>query len=176
MKHFKSVPPEITEAFDGAFRIGDITVTPIPLSHDSNFCFGYTFERGAAKISIATDLGFIDDDVIAKMEHSQIVLLESNHDITQLNNNKKYSPFLKRRILGATGHLSNPQCAAAVYKLYQSGLTQVVLAHLSRENNSPNTAYTTVCEFLKRNGVTEGEDIWVDVALQDTVGRVFQTE
>ncbi|MCL2755627.1 MAG: MBL fold metallo-hydrolase [Firmicutes bacterium] len=162
--------------FNSPFMIGDITIDYFPVSHDSEFCFGYTFENNGAKISFATDIGWVCDKVLSKMAGSQIVMLESNHDTIKLSNNVKYPYWLKKRIACDTGHLSNLACGAATYKLHQLGCEQVILAHLSAENNSPSLAYSVVRDFLAKKGVVEGVDISIDVATQNEVGRMFCIE
>ena len=162
--------------FDGSFQIGDITVDFFPVPHDSRFCFGYTFTCGKHKISLATDLGRISDAIIERMNGSQIVMLECNHDIMKLQHNKRYPTVLKQRIMGSHGHLSNPSCALAVYRLAKMGVGQVILAHLSGENNSPALAYSFVRDFLGQRGVIEGRDIYIDVAHQDTPSVLFHLD
>ena len=162
-----------TTAFSQSVEIGDITVTAFPVPHDSQYCFGYTFSYGEAKIAYATDLGVCNSDVIDKMAGSQIVLLESNHDTTKLANNVKYPSFLKRRIAGNHGHLSNVACATAVLRLACLGTKQVVLAHLSEENNSPTLAHRVVADFLQKQGLQENLDIKIHVAQQDEVGEML---
>jgi phosphoribosyl 1,2-cyclic phosphodiesterase len=173
---FSFVPNEHIETFNGGFQIGDITVNYFNVPHDSRFCFGYSFLCGGAKISLATDLGRIGDEIIAQMSGSQIVMLECNHDLLRLTGNKKYPLILKRRITSPHGHLSNPASALAIYKLAQMGVGQIILAHLSEQNNSPTLAFETVRNFLANKGVIEGRDIWIDVATQDKVGLPFSAE
>jgi len=162
--------------FDKAFYVGNIFVDYFPVPHDSMFCFGYSFAVGDAKISVATDLGVATDETLFKMANSQIVLLECNHDLVKLSNNTKYPSWLKRRISGNRGHLSNIACGDAISKLAGLGVQQVILAHLSSENNSPTLAYSTVKDFLAKKGLIEGQDISIDIALQDKVSNVFQVD
>ena len=173
---FASVPREQISTFGNCFQIGDITVDFFPLPHDSKFCFGYTFRKDDAKISIATDLGRTTPDMIAKMAGSQIVLIESNHDLGKLSRNTKYPSWLKRRVSGSSGHLSNTAASLAVLELAKQNVQQVVLVHLSEENNSPNLAYTVIRDFLATKGIEEGVDISIDVAAQHEIGLLFQVD
>ena len=161
---------------DDGLTIGDIHVEYFHVPHDSQFCFGYTFRVGDRKISLATDIGHCSDMVLQKMAGSQIVLLESNHCLEKLEQNVKYPLWLKRRIVGQKGHLSNNACGVASFKLWQLGVQQVILAHLSKENNSASIAYSTVSDFLARKGLQEGVDIFIDVATQDEIGNLFVVE
>lgn len=158
------------------FVIGDIKVTPFELPHDSNKNLGYSFEHNNKKISIATDLGFVSIDTFNHLKHSTICYLESNHDEEKLMKNEKYTPALKRRILSQVGHLSNKDCAKTIVNLALTGTKQVVLCHLSEENNSPMLAYSTVKQVLLENDIIEGTHIAVDVAMQHTVGSLFKLD
>lgn len=175
---FGSLPPHKIRFFGGhthtCFEIGDITVDHFPVSHDSRFCFGYTFTKDTAKISIATDLGRITECIIDKMANSQIVMLESNHDILKLTHNTKYPAILKRRITSSNGHLSNAASSLAIYELAKRNVQQFILAHLSEQNNSPHLAYSFVCDFLAKKGLVEGVDISIDVAEQDKPSMIFE--
>jgi len=170
---FQYLPNDRINHFGSEFQIGDITVDFFPVPHDSQFCFGYNFKQDDVKISLATDLGRMTDDILKSMSDSQIVLLECNHDLLKLSHNRKYPHFLKRRITSSRGHLSNPCCALAIYQLATCGVNQFILAHLSEENNSPTLAYNFVRDFLQTHGIIEGQDVWIDVALQNEIGNLF---
>jgi phosphoribosyl 1,2-cyclic phosphodiesterase len=180
MKVFKQFigefPTELLSTFNGRVDIGDIAVDCFPVPHDSKFCFGYAFTKGDCKISLATDLGQASRETIGKMSNSQIVMLECNHDMLKLHNNAKYPAWLKRRISGSFGHLSNSACSLAVYELVKLGVQQVILAHLSEENNTPTLAYSVVRDFLTAKGIAEGVDIAIDIAHQHKVGTVYQID
>ena len=91
------------------------------------------------------------------------VLLESNHDVRMLENGGYPYP-LKRRILSDTGHLSNENCSLFAKELVESGVTRIVLGHLSRENNTPILAYQTTKAALDIMGASEGKDYILKVA------------
>lgn len=160
-------------SFGKPFCIGDISINFFEVPHDSDFCFGYTFENDSAKISLATDIGHINPRIIEAMANSQIAVLESNHDLAKLSANVKYPVILKRRISGSHGHLSNTAASLAIYELVKANVGQIILAHLSEQNNSPTLAYTFVRDFLARKGIKEGIDISIDVALQHEIGRLY---
>ena len=155
-------------------KIGDIQIDFFPLPHDSKFCFGYTFQNADCKIGLATDLGAAPNHILQKLAGSQIVLIEANHDLVRLQHNVRYSAWLKQRIASGTGHLSNIATGVAAYHLAQHGTAQIILAHLSKENNSPALAYNVVKNFLEERGLKEGIDISIDVATQDEIGQVYQ--
>lgn len=155
------------------FFIKDITISSFILPHDSNFCVGYSLYTGTKKITVATDLGFISQDTLNNLSGSDILFLESNHDEELLKRNVKYTAQLKKRILSNHGHLSNVACGEALSNLVRTGVKQVVLCHLSEENNTPDLAYNTVKTILKRRGIVEGEHVCVDVAFQNQIGTIF---
>lgn len=126
------------------------------------FCLYY--KNSASKVSIVTDLGKLNDNLMQQIASSQLVYLEANYDKTMLANGIKYSFALKRRIAGPNGHLSNDDSAKAIKFLAESGSRQIVLSHLSKENNTPRLAYEYICNELSRQGIEEGVDIRIDVA------------
>ncbi len=149
--------------FDGDFELQDLTISPVEVPHDVK-CFGFSFSQGNKKISVVTDLGHTTDKIIHSISGSQIVYLEANYDKEKLFNGTKYPLSLKRRIDGPNGHLSNNASAMAVERLAMSGTRQIILSHLSKENNSPDLAYNFVCTELKKDGIIEGQDVRIDVA------------
>ena len=119
------------------FSLGDMTVLPFAIPHDANDPVGYRIYGGQRSIATATDLGHFSKDVRAHIAGSDLVLLESNHDPEMLSQNTHYTAALKRRILGRNGHLSNESCAQALVELVETGVRNVILGHLSGENNTP---------------------------------------
>jgi len=162
------------QTFNKPFYIGDININFFEVPHDSKFCFGYTFENENTKASIATDIGHITTDIIQAMANSKIAVIECNHDLAKLSANVKYPVVLKRRVSGSLGHLSNTAASLAIYELAKTNVEQIILAHLSEQNNSPTLAFSFVRDFLARKGLTEGVDISIDVALQDQIGRLYE--
>ena len=88
--------------------------------------------------------------------------------------NPHYSLYLKQRILGSHGHLSNDASAQALLALYETGVRQVLLGHLSGENNTPELALQTATEKLAAAGVRINEDIGLGIAWRDRVSRRFE--
>lgn len=141
------------------FIVGDLQVSNFPLSHDAEYCTGYSFMENTKKVSILTDLGCSNDEILSKIQGSVLVYLEANHDVDMLKNNVSYPFILKQRILGKHGHLSNNQAAEVILSLVQSGTKQIMLSHLSTENNTPDLAYGSICAYLKERGIEEGKHI-----------------
>lgn len=149
---------------DFNFAIKDITVSTVPLPHDVKRCTGYTFKECEKKISIITDLGHTNSEILQNLAGSSLVFLEANHDKKMLLENSHYPATLKQRILGMRGHLSNQDCAEAIVWLAQMGCKQIVLSHLSTENNTPEFAYQYIKNYLSECGIIEGKNIKIDVA------------
>lgn len=161
---FKKTPSKNRRFYEtDGFRLRDINVKAVPLPHDVP-CFGYVFENNDGKISILTDIGHTNERILESVRGSQLVYLESNYDKDMLAANLKYPPALKRRISGGHGHISNREAAYMIRALVATGTRQVVLSHLSQENNTPTLAYTYISEFLKEYGIIEGVHVKIDVA------------
>ena len=155
------------------FYLGSVGVVPFSVPHDAADPVGYRLYGGGMSVSTATDLGYFSDEVWSNVAGSTLVLLESNHDPDMLRANPRYTAALKARILGDHGHLSNQACAQALLRLIAAGTSDVILGHLSGENNTPTLARKTSGQALEREGVREGEDVRLQVALRDEVGSVF---
>ena len=136
-------------------------------------CLGFSVFSQNAKFSIATDLGCCPENIISCLKKSDIVLLEANHDENLLVNNPKYPVVLKKRILSNKGHLSNIACAEVIARLVGE-TSQIVLGHLSEENNSPLLAYNTIKSQLAKKGIVEGKNIFIDVAYQHKMSNIFE--
>lgn len=155
---------------DVEFEIGSIGVRPFSIPHDAADPVGYNFFFGEKKLSLATDIGKMNDNVMNNLKGSLAVLLESNHDVVMLQNGR-YPAYLKRRILGDFGHLSNSDAAKCVLELIKSGTYHIMLGHLSQENNTPTAAYTTTKNYLEENGVILDKDATLAVAQRFEVSR-----
>lgn len=145
------------------FEIGTIGVRPFSIPHDAIDPVGYNFFFGEKKLSIATDIGKMTDNVFDHLKGSLAVLLESNHDVDMLKNGR-YPAILKRRILSDIGHLSNIDAAKTVYSLVNSGTTHFMLGHLSNENNTPTAAYMETKNYLEQKDVVLDKDATLSVA------------
>ena len=170
-----TVEPALHREFENneSFFIGDLSVFPYSISHDAADPVGYRVYYGGRSMATATDIGMFTQSVLEALSGTDIVLLESNHDIDMLHANEHYSARLKTRILGRKGHLSNEACGEALWQLYQTGVCHAVLGHLSRENNTPELAMQTVCMAMQAHGLEVGRDIRVDMAWRDHVGSIY---
>jgi len=154
------------------FYIGSIDVTPFPTPHDAAEPVGYTFETGGAKLAIATDLGSVRDSWYKYIVGSDAVILESNYDPGMLQMGP-YPYDLKKRIMGRHGHLSNEDAREVAVALAESGTTQIILGHLSKENNYPALALQCTEIGLRVAGIETGEAVRVMVASRDGNSGMF---
>ncbi len=150
----------------------DMFIKPFKTSHDAIDSCGYTVcTADNRRVGICTDLGYVSDEVESALLGSDLVLIESNHDVRMLENGS-YPYALKRRVLSERGHLSNDDCARQVGKLLNGGTTRFFLGHLSRENNVPELAYQTSKSVLTQLGAVCDYDYTLCVAPRDNNGKV----
>ena len=152
----KRVKPELSESIDyippdGGLCVGDVRITAFPTPHDASASFGYRIE-GSEVFAFATDTGHISDELLQGLQGADTVVIEANHDKVMLKNGP-YPPFLKQRVLSKHGHLSNDDCAKLACLLADSGTRQIILGHLSQQNNTPEVAETAVSEALSGRNV-----------------------
>lgn len=151
-------------------NVAGMTVKPFATSHDCAESVGYIIETpDNRKLAIATDTGCITDEMATALKGSDVVVIESNHDVNMLLNGV-YPYMLKRRILSDCGHLSNETCAEFLPKLVRSGSTRFLLAHLSQENNMPQIALQSARCSLQQYNMKENTDYTIDVAREATNG------
>lgn len=158
------------------FFIGDLALYPFTIPHDAADPVGYRVFYGGRSVATATDMGYMKKGVLKTLSGTDVLLLESNHDPDLLMQNPRYSLYLKQRILGNHGHLSNEASASALLELCGTGVRQVLLGHLSAENNTPELALSTAADTLSRAGVRLNEEISVGLAWRDRVSRKFEIE
>ena len=129
---------------DEHFQIGDLDILPFRISHDAAEPVAYRVAHEEHTVAVCTDLGYYDDYIIEHLKGLQAVLLESNHDINMLQVGS-YPYYLKQRILGNRGHLSNENAGKLLSEILNDDMNTVMLGHLSKENNYEELAYETVC-------------------------------
>ena len=132
------------------FTLGGIEVTAFHTSHDTDESVGYCFFAGA-RFGYCTDTGCVTPAMLRCLPGVDAAVIESNHDEMLLRYGS-YPYHLKRRVLSERGHLSNEDSARLAEKLCSAGMTKLILAHLSRENNRPELALQTVGMHLDKMG------------------------
>ncbi|MDR0531303.1 MAG: MBL fold metallo-hydrolase [Oscillospiraceae bacterium] len=142
----------------GGVEVNGLFVRHFRTSHDGAEPCGYSCEaEDGERFAVATDTGILTDETRRALLGCGTVLLESNHEVTMLQNGP-YPYWLKRRILSDTGHLSNAACAELLSPLLQSGTCRFFLGHLSRENNTPALAEATALAAFAAVGARAGID------------------
>lgn len=142
----------------------DFGVSFFKTSHDCPGSGGYVFTLPSGeRVAFCTDLGVVTETVRQSLNGCKTVVLESNHDVGMLQNGS-YPFSIKQRILGESGHLSNGSCAMELPGLVQSGTCDIVLAHLSRENNTPELAEITAVSLLLEHHMRRDSDYRLQVA------------
>ena len=153
------------------FEIGDLQILPFPIPHDAANPCGFNIFHNDMKISIATDIGHMNNAILTSLEDSKFVLLESNYDPEVLKCSK-YPFTLKSRIAGPNGHLSNNVAGKTLSYLAKNGLQSAMLGHLSKESNFPELAYQTVLDELISNHYDENS-FSLKVASRDVPGKLI---
>jgi phosphoribosyl 1,2-cyclic phosphodiesterase len=133
-------------------EFGGLHATSYAISHDAAEPVGYTFRYGDRKLGLATDLGYASTKVKETIFDSDMLILESNHDVELLRMGK-YPWNIKRRILGDSGHLSNEAAGEALVDLLEGRTRNVFLAHLSLQHNMIDLARMSVTNVLRERGV-----------------------
>ena len=127
-------------ARDGvAFAVGDLNLMPYTVAHDAQEPLQLRCSDGAHQLGILTDVGSITPHLVANLQGCDALLLECNHDAGLLAASR-YPAFLKERIGGRFGHLSNDTAAQILDECRHAGLRHLVAAHLSERNNRPELA------------------------------------
>lgn len=148
-------------------QIGDLDVKSFVIPHDAIAPVGYTISNNNKKVSVATDFGVFTREIYDNIKESDVILLESNHDVNML----KYGPYpypLKCRILSEIGHLSNEDCGKAITNIVKCGTgKRIMLGHLSKTNNNPDLAFQTALSAIEEKGIVQGKDIMLSMAKRD---------
>ena len=155
-----------------AFSLGDLLVRSFLTMHDTPESVGYRFEDKRTSFVLATDIGRVTPEVLDAALGADLAVIEANHDIMMLRNGA-YPYYLKRRILSDRGHLSNEDSGQLAVKLARSGTRKIILAHLSRENNTPGLAYGAVVRALDLEGAVVGKDLTLETAPADDPGELY---
>ena len=160
---------------DRSYSLEDLIIRPFSISHDASDAVGYNFYAENEKMSIATDIGMITDNIRRHLYKSKLVVLESNYDPNMLMMGS-YPYSLKKRVMSDTGHLSNEDAAKFCIDLVKEGRERILLAHLSKENNFPELAYETSKSILAQNDIIIGQDIKLDVLLREKVSDIYNVK
>ncbi|HLI86567.1 MAG TPA: MBL fold metallo-hydrolase [Bryobacteraceae bacterium] len=134
------------------FEIGDIEVNSFSVPHDAADPVGYCFEANGARVAVATDLGYMPESVKYHLRRADLLLLEANHDLDML----KVGPYpwsVKQRVMSRVGHLSNLVMAEYLGQEFSDRATNLVLGHLSEQNNHPEIVRDLATQALDERGL-----------------------
>ncbi len=134
------------------FEVAGLTIEAFPVSHDAPETLGYQVSAGDKKITVATDLGFISDIAAGYLKEANLIVMESNYDRDMLDNGR-YPYFLKERISSDHGHLGNHQASEFLSGIVGDEPRHICLAHLSRNNNTPELVLKTINGVLAEKGI-----------------------
>lgn len=156
-------------------QLGDFSITPFEVSHDSSDCVGYLITAGTTSFCLVTDCGEVTPPVAEAIAQTKYLVLEANHEEAMLASGP-YPAYLKGRIRSSRGHLSNQQCADALAANATPELRHVWLCHLSEENNHPELAKKTIDQTLRTFGLITGVDFNVEVLKRKVPSGVYFLE
>ena len=155
------------------FSVGGLAIESFPTSHDAAESVGYALSAGGRKAAVVTDLGHVTQAVSDGIRGAELLVAEANHDEEWVRTGP-YPYYLKQRVLGRRGHLSNEAGAELAWTAVKGGARTVVLAHLSHENNTPARAHEVVRGVLERRGAAVGRDVALDVAPRAETGKRYR--
>lgn len=155
---------------EGTLDLGDLRVTPFPVSHDAVETVGFVLEGEGMRAGYATDLGEVTPEVEEALQECHLLALEANHDVDMIREGP-YPWALKQRILASTGHLSNEAAGALLGRLVGQQTRQVLLTHLSEINNSPERALMSARSAIQQ---TRNPEVSLEVARQGRPGSPWR--
>ena len=135
------------------FHLAGFDIEAFPVNHDAPETIGFHICAGDKKITIVTDLGHICETVAPYIKASNLLVIESNYDEEMIVNGQ-YPHFLKARIRSDHGHLGNHQTAEFLADNIHENLNHICLAHLSKNNNTPEKALQTLQKTFSEKGIT----------------------
>lgn len=157
---------------DKEYAIGDMGIKPFSITHDAVDPVGFKLTDGKKAISVATDIGHVSDNIKENLLGSKLIVLESNYDKEMLLMGS-YTYALKKRVMSNIGHLSNEAAAKFAVELIKNGAENLLLAHLSRENNFPALAFETSNHILTENGMKIGKDANLEILMRDDRSKLY---
>lgn len=153
-------------------QIGSMWAESFPTPHDAAGSVGWSIAGENARVVLCTDLGYVTEEVRRAVDGCDLLVCETNHDVDWLRTGP-YPYYLKQRILGDYGHLSNEAGAELAAWAVERGTRSVILAHLSQQNNTPARAYETAALRLRAMDCDPKRDVSLSVAPRDTVGPTW---
>ncbi len=138
--------------YDEKIELDDVTIDIIKTSHDTSDSRSFILTSNKKSVVYLTDTGYINQKYFTKLNNKNVYLFESNHDIEMLLNGP-YPKWLKDRVMGPYGHLSNKDSSVYLAKLIGKNTKKIILTHLSEKNNTEDIAMKTIKETFKEYDV-----------------------
>lgn len=157
------------------FQLEDLTITPFEVPHDGTDNVGYCIEADGKVFSFLTDLGHITPTAASYICKANYLILEANYDEEMLKMGP-YPAYLKKRIAGANGHMSNRDTAEFLAENIHEGLKYIWLCHLSKDNNHPELACKTVELLLRSKGIAVGKEVQLIALKRSMPSEVYEFE
>lgn len=154
---FRKPPPWRLMTTGSAFEFQDLRIESFPVPHDAVDPVGFVIADEESRLGVLSDVGFVTNLIKDRLRHSDSLFIEANYDTQLLENDTKRPWATKQRISSRHGHLSNEQAAELVRDVGHSGLSHVVLGHLSDDCNDPAVAIRHIRQALDAVGATEAK-------------------
>ncbi|MBR5227179.1 MAG: MBL fold metallo-hydrolase [Clostridia bacterium] len=167
----EKTPNFISVEYDNPISIKDILIEPFKVSHDAVMPVAYKISSKGKTITIATDLGYVDENIYSKLKLADLSVIEANYDPNLL----MYGPYpfsTKMRIQGELGHLSNIDTSKTILNLAKEGKRNFILGHISNNNNNVEQAIFEVNHTLQQNGFNTNE-FCINIATRDFSDEVY---
>lgn len=161
-------------AADRPFNTSGFEVQPFSVSHDAEEPVAFRIHSANSKVAIATDMGCYNDYIVENLKNLDAMLIEANHDINMLECGN-YSYSLKQRIRSSLGHLSNDDSAVLLSKIIGENTKNILLGHLSSDNNYHELARLTVENYLQEARYDiDINQLKIEVAKKKTRSRLIE--
>jgi len=155
------------------FEIGDLVIEPFTIPHDAVDPVAFRFTAEGLRVAVATDLGYLPENVKDSLRGCHCLVIESNHDIEMLRNGP-YPWYVKERVWSRTGHLSNKTLGDFLRAEYDGQAQVMVLAHLSEQNNHPQIARLEATASLQARAASHTGQAKLVVSSQNEPTELFQ--
>jgi len=168
------ISPELVHIIEKGvpFNVGEFKVTSFDVPHDSTDSVGYKVEYNGIVFCLMTDIGHITDELKEVIEQANYLVIEANHAREMLQAGP-YPQYLKDRISGPNGHLSNEECGVVLAEHATDKLRHVWLCHLSEDNNHPELARKTIEQILHSYGIIIGKEFELDVLKRKSPSEIY---
>ena len=161
---------------DNGFLVGDLKAEPFHIDHDAADPVAYRVTDGRSHVAVATDMGHYNEYVVSHLTGLDALLLEANHDVRMLETGP-YPYYLKMRILGDYGHLSNENSGRLLSRVLNDRIRHIFLGHLSKENNFEDLALETVkLEINESDTPYRASDFDITVAHRDRMSEILHLD